>query len=52
MTWTSTSRRHVQAVSAFVRAGFDEVYVNQIGRGQQGFFTFYRKQVLPRLDGD
>lgn len=40
---------HVEALSAFVDAGFDGVYVNQIGADQQGFFDFYRTKVLPRL---
>lgn len=41
---------HVRAVSAYVDAGFDEVYVGQIGPDQQGFFDFYRSDVLPRLN--
>ena len=32
-------------------AGFDRVYVNRIGSGQQGFFDFYRSEILPRLSG-
>lgn len=40
---------HVEALSAFVDAGFDTEYVNQIGEEQQGFFDFYRTKVLPRL---
>jgi G6PDH family F420-dependent oxidoreductase len=40
---------HVGAVREFADAGFDEVYVNQIGPDQQGFFDFYRADVLPRL---
>jgi G6PDH family F420-dependent oxidoreductase len=40
---------HFSAVHAFAEAGFDEVYVNQIGPDQQGFFDFYRSRVLPRL---
>ncbi|WP_327400758.1 LLM class F420-dependent oxidoreductase [Streptomyces sp. NBC_01288] len=40
---------HVQAVKEYVDAGFDTVYVNQIGPDQQGFFDFYRTKVLPRL---
>ncbi|MEU8890435.1 TIGR03557 family F420-dependent LLM class oxidoreductase [Streptomyces sp. NPDC048442] len=40
---------HLGAVSAFADAGFDEVYVGQIGPDQQGFFDFYRSRVLPRL---
>ena len=30
-------------------AGFDEVYVTQVGSGHAGFFEFYASQVLPRL---
>ncbi|AGS72783.1 LLM class F420-dependent oxidoreductase [Streptomyces collinus] len=42
---------HVAALSAFADAGFDRVYVNQIGSDQRGFFDFYRTKVLPRLTG-
>ncbi|WP_225826104.1 LLM class F420-dependent oxidoreductase [Streptomyces naphthomycinicus] len=41
--------RHVAALREFADAGFDRVYVNQIGPDQQGFFDFYRTKVLPRL---
>ncbi|NUW42350.1 LLM class F420-dependent oxidoreductase [Nonomuraea rhodomycinica] len=40
---------HVQAIQAYVDAGFDEVYVNQIGPEQDAFFDFYAREVLPRL---
>ncbi|MFZ3565580.1 LLM class F420-dependent oxidoreductase [Streptomyces sp. BH097] len=40
---------HVSALDAFARAGFDRVYVNQIGPDQREFFDFYRTKVLPRL---
>jgi len=40
---------HVKAVGQYVDAGFDTVYINQIGPDQQGFFDFYRTKVLPRL---
>jgi len=38
-------------VSAFTKAGFDEVYVGQVGGELEGFFEFYAGQVLPRLRG-
>lgn len=41
--------RHIEAVQAYTGAGFDEVYVCQIGPEQEGFFEFYSAQVLPRL---
>ncbi|NUO43259.1 MAG: LLM class F420-dependent oxidoreductase [Streptomyces sp.] len=43
---------HVAALSAFADAGFDRVYVNQIGPDQRGFFDFYRTKVLPQLAQD
>jgi hypothetical protein len=33
----------------YVDAGFDEVYVSQIGDDQAGFFKFYRRELAPRL---
>ncbi|MFD7707243.1 LLM class F420-dependent oxidoreductase [Streptomyces sp. NPDC059785] len=40
---------HVAALSAYADAGFDRVYVSQIGPDQRGFFDFYRTKVLPQL---
>ncbi|GHF07542.1 LLM class F420-dependent oxidoreductase [Streptomyces morookaense] len=40
---------HIAAVSAYAHAGFDTVYISQIGPEQQGFFDFYRTRVLPHL---
>ena len=42
---------HVNAVCAYTDASFDEVYINQAGPDQDGFFEFYAGQVLPRLRG-
>jgi G6PDH family F420-dependent oxidoreductase len=42
--------QHVKAITKFLEAGFDEVYVNQIGPDQEGFFDFYAKELAPRLD--
>ncbi|OQD53587.1 LLM class F420-dependent oxidoreductase [Streptomyces phaeoluteigriseus] len=40
---------HVSTLKAFADAGFDRIYVNQIGPDQRGFFDFYRTKVLPQL---
>ncbi|MDA0635998.1 TIGR03557 family F420-dependent LLM class oxidoreductase [Nonomuraea sp. MCN248] len=40
---------HAQALRAYVEAGFDEVYVGQIGPEQDAFFDFYAREVLPRV---
>jgi hypothetical protein len=34
----------------YLDAGFDQVYVNQIGSDQDGFLEFYAKEIRPRLD--
>ena len=40
---------HVKAISAYLDAGFDEVYVGQIGGRFDGFFRTYADDVLPEL---
>lgn len=41
--------RHVAAIVAYLEAGFDEVFVTQIGDDQAGFLDFFTRQVRPRL---
>ncbi len=38
-----------KGIRAYLDAGFDEVYVGQVGSAPAGFFEFYAGQVLPRL---
>jgi G6PDH family F420-dependent oxidoreductase len=40
---------HLKAIRAYEHAGFDELYIQQIGSEQEGFFEFYAREVLPRL---
>jgi coenzyme F420-dependent glucose-6-phosphate dehydrogenase len=41
--------RHLEAIREYADAGFDHVYVHQIGDDQEGFFRFYEREVLPKL---
>jgi G6PDH family F420-dependent oxidoreductase len=41
--------RHVASLRAYVDAGFDEIYVSQVGPDQAGFLEFFSKEVRPRL---
>jgi G6PDH family F420-dependent oxidoreductase len=41
--------RHLAAIRAFADAGYDEVYVQQIGPDQAGFIRFFEEEVRPRL---
>ena len=41
--------RHAAAIRPYIEAGFDEVYVSQMGGDHAGFFEFFTKEVQPRL---
>jgi G6PDH family F420-dependent oxidoreductase len=41
--------RHLEQIRAYEQAGFDELYINQIGPDQDAFFEAYRERVLPCL---
>jgi G6PDH family F420-dependent oxidoreductase len=49
VTCGSDVDEHVQAIQEYVDAGFDEVYVAQMGPDQDGMIRFYEREVLPRL---
>jgi G6PDH family F420-dependent oxidoreductase len=38
--------RHRQALEEFEQAGFDHVYVHQVGPDQEGFMRFYEREIL------
>jgi coenzyme F420-dependent glucose-6-phosphate dehydrogenase len=42
-------KKHIDGIEEFVEAGFDHIYVHQIGPGQQGFFRFYSEEIIPRI---
>ncbi len=41
--------RHLDGIKAFVDAGFDHVYIHQIGPDQEGFFDFFERELAPKL---
>jgi coenzyme F420-dependent glucose-6-phosphate dehydrogenase len=40
---------HIAQIREYLDAGFDHVYMHQIGLDQEGFFRFYEQEVLPEL---
>ncbi len=42
-------QRHLEQIEQYARAGFEHVYVHQVGPDQEGFFRFYEREILPRL---
>jgi coenzyme F420-dependent glucose-6-phosphate dehydrogenase len=45
-------QKHIDAINKYIDAGFDHVYVHQIGPKQEEFFHFYTETVLPRFGSD
>jgi G6PDH family F420-dependent oxidoreductase len=48
--------RHLAAFQPYADAGFDEIYISQMGGAEkqtsaEGFFDFYARDVLPKLRG-
>ena len=41
--------RHVEEFTQYKDAGYDEVYVQQIGPDQEGFFRFWSEELAPKL---
>ena len=41
--------KHLAKVREFVDAGFDHVYLHQVGPDQEGFFDFCAREILPKL---
>ena len=44
---TGTLQDHRAAIEEYVEAGYDHVYVHQVGPDQDGFFDFYEREILP-----
>ncbi len=43
------AQRHIRAIQEYRDAGFEQVYVHQIGPEQAGFFQFYQREILPHF---
>jgi coenzyme F420-dependent glucose-6-phosphate dehydrogenase len=48
-TCSADPAKHLEAINSYVQAGYDHVYVHQVGPDQEGFFRFYEREILPRL---
>ena len=41
--------RHLDTIRKYAHAGYDAVFVHQIGPDQEGFLRFYGEEVLPKV---
>ena len=40
---------HIERIEAYLDAGYDHVYLHQVGPDQAGFIDFARREILPAL---
>jgi coenzyme F420-dependent glucose-6-phosphate dehydrogenase len=52
ITCGNDPRKHIGAIQKYVDAGYDHVYVHQVGPDQAGFMEFYKNNVLPEFQGE
>lgn len=43
------SEKHLAGIKSFADAGYDHIYVHQVGPDQEGFFRFYQREILPKV---
>lgn len=43
------AKRHIEEIQKYIDAGYDHVYIHQIGPDQEGFIDFYQREVLPHV---
>ena len=44
--------RHVGKIREYADAGYDHIYIHQVGRDQEGFFGFCERELFPALRSD
>ena len=40
-------KKHLDALREYAEAGFDHIFVHQVGSDHKGFMEFYRSEILP-----
>jgi coenzyme F420-dependent glucose-6-phosphate dehydrogenase len=38
----------LEQIDGYEQAGYDHVYLHQVGRDQEGFFRFAEREILPK----
>lgn len=42
-------RKHLEKIQKYAEAGFDHIYMHQVGPDQESFFRFYEREIIPQL---
>ena len=41
--------KHLNAIHKYIAAGFDHVFIHQIGPNQESFMDFYAEKIFPEI---
>ena len=41
--------KHLQMIRKYIKAGYDNIFIHQIGPNQDAFMDFYAREILPRV---
>lgn len=41
--------KHLRAIRQYIEAGYDHIFIHQIGPDQEQFMDFYAKEILPKF---
>jgi len=42
-------QRHIDLIKKYADAGFDHIYIHQVGSDQAGFLDFYQREIFPQF---
>lgn len=49
ITCSPDPEQHLEAIRELQKAGYDHVFVHQVGPDQEGFIRFYEREVIPKV---
>ncbi len=49
VTYGNNPQDHIDKINRFIEAGYDHVFIHQLGPHQEGFINFYKNEVLPEF---
>jgi G6PDH family F420-dependent oxidoreductase len=42
-------KKHLDLIQKMIDAGYENVYIHQVGPNQEGFFDFYQREIIPEF---
>ncbi len=49
ITYGNNPQDHIDEINEFIDAGYDHIFIHQLGPHQEEFINFYKEEVLPEF---